>query len=84
MEYIEVKLDFKKVQDAIKKQLEEVCGSSYNSPIRKVVEDSLKGQEGSIKLMVDDIIKNAIGTEEFKKQMSDLVIHKLVEQALKR
>lgn len=84
MENLKIEIDGTKLQAALKKQLEDVCSSSYDSPVRKVIQEALKEQEGAIKKLVDEIISTAIGTEEFKKQMSDMVIGKLIEVALKK
>ena len=84
MEDIVINLTTEKIQNGISAALDELLKSSYSNPVKTLVEKALKDQEGEIKKVVDAIIVEAISNPEFKTRMSDMVIQRLVEAALKK
>lgn len=79
-----LELDFEKVKKALTLQFEAVCSATYDSPIRRAIEASMKENEGAIKKMIDAIIEKALSTDDFKEQVSKIVMTRLVESALKK
>lgn len=84
MSDIQITITVEKITKILETQLDEVLKSTYSNPVRDLVVSAIKGQEGAIKQVIDEIIVNAISNPEFKTKMSDLVIQRLVESALKK
>lgn len=84
MEKITIDITVDKIKQILGTQLDEVIKSSYSNPIRDIVAQSIKGQEGPIKLIIDSIITDAVSDPDFRKKMSDMVIQRMVESALKK
>jgi hypothetical protein len=81
-ENIKIEIGMDKIREALKIATDEIFKSSYNNPIKDLIEKSIKEKEGEIKSIVDSIIIQAIGDPEFKTQMADAVITSLVKRAL--
>ena len=84
METITIEIGIEKMKAAIGSLVEEVFKSSYNNPVKNAIEAAVKEKEGAIKKVVDEIIVDAISNPEFKKQIADNVIQRMVESAIKR
>ena len=84
MESIQVEISIEKLKVGLEKAVDEVFKCSYNNPVTKLLEDAIKAKDGQIKLLFDDIISKALDNPEFKEKISQTVISRLVESALKR
>ncbi len=72
------------IEAALKQALTKALADSYDSPVRKAVEASIKEKEGAIKSVVDEIITSAIADPAFKSRIADVVIAQMVNSAIKR
>lgn len=84
MENIIITIENSKVKEAFEEAAKELFKSSYNNPVKDLLEKSVKEKEGEIKKIVDEIVIEAIGNPEFKSKIADAVINSLVQSALKR
>ena len=82
MQEIEVKIGEDKIRLGVETAINELFKSSYSNPIQKILEDSIKQQQGKIKEIVDSIIVDAIGNPEFRARMAEIVLQKIVGAAL--
>lgn len=73
-----------KLREGIAKSIESVLKSEYSNPFADLVKKALSDQSGPLKTFIDEIIANALTQPEFKEKVSQVVITKLVESALKR
>lgn len=81
---ISINLSEELIRTGIETAMKEALKSSYSNPVSKIVDKALNDQAGEIKKIVDQIIVDAISNPEFKSKMSDMVIQRLVEMALKK
>lgn len=71
-----------KMKEALPKILEDIFSSSYSSPLRKVIDEELKSQDGVIKTVVSEIFTKALRDPKFKEQIGQVVLVKIVEKGL--
>jgi hypothetical protein len=84
MEAIKVEISEEKLRIGLEKAIDELFKSSYSNPINDILKKCVNEKEGEIKKIIDAIIVQAIGSPDFKTKMSDLVIQRMVESALKK
>ncbi len=84
MQEIEVKIGEDKIRLGVETAINELFKSSYSNPIQKILEQSIKEQEGKLKEIIDSIIVDAIGNPEFREKMANIVLQKIVDAALKK
>jgi uncharacterized protein YllA (UPF0747 family) len=84
METIQITLTEDQIRSGIEKSINDALKESYRNPIKEAVEKAIKENEGAIKKVVDEIIVNAVTNPEFKAKMSDIVLQRLVESALRK
>lgn len=84
MEDLTVVIPGAKLREYVEKNFEAVLTDRYGNPLKKCIEDAISGQGGAISKIVSEIIAESIGTPEFRAKMSDIVIQKMVEAAIRR
>ncbi len=84
MESIQIDITVEKLRKALQASCESVLSSSYDSPIRKAMEEAIKDKTGEIRLFVDSIITDAITNPDFKTQIAAEVMKRMIESALKK
>lgn len=84
MENIVIEIGLDKIKAGFEKSAEELFKSSYSNPIQKLLEESIKSKEGQIKLLVDEIIAGVIGTPVFKEKMTEVIMSRMIESALRK
>jgi len=84
METINITITSEQIETAVKSALTNALKDSYDSPVRKAVEASIKEKEGAIKQVVDSILTEAISSPEFKSRIADHVISLMVANAVKK
>jgi hypothetical protein len=84
MESIKIEIEAATIKTALEKQFESVLSSSYSNPVRTCIESALKEKDGEIKKIVDEIISQTLNNPEFKTKLSDIVLQRMVDAALKK
>ena len=56
--------------------------NKYDSPIKKVIEEEVKNQEGTIRVIVKEALNSIINSEETKKVIAQEVISKILSRGL--
>jgi hypothetical protein len=79
---IEIQITQEQIQEAVAKCVNEALERGYSNPVKDAVDAELKNVDGSIKVMVKELISNAINDDKFKEQMQKTVIEKLVLKAM--
>jgi hypothetical protein len=79
-----VEITTKKLGELMLKSIESVFTSSYDNPLKKAMEQSIRDQEGKLKKFIDGIIDEAISDPEFKTKIAGEVMKRMIENALKR
>lgn len=84
MEDIKLTVTQEQIQKAMEAAMVKALSDSYDSPVRKAVEESIKNADGLIKKAVNEIIGAAISDPEFKSRIADVVLTQMVASALKK
>lgn len=83
----DIKITSDEVQRIIQDQLPKIIAEAfdgYNSPINKAVEESVKEQEGAIKKMVNETLKNILKEPDFRTQLGERILEKVLTDGMKR
>ena len=84
----DIKIDsaevIKAINEALPKVLKDKLASSYDSPISKIVEEEIKGQDGIIRLFVRDLLKTVITDESFKSKIANELIAQIIQYGFKK
>jgi hypothetical protein len=54
------------IRDGIREGVKAALSRTYNNPIEKMADEAIKSQSESIRSLVDEAIKSAIGDEDFR------------------
>lgn len=84
MENLTIEITGQQIKDCFELQVGKILKDDYGNPIRRALEDAVKSKEGEIKKVVDEIIATAINDPQFKDRISQAVISRMVESALKK
>lgn len=82
MPEITITIPIERVQQAFKDAADEVFKSTYSNPVKDLLEEAVKDKSGEFKKVVDEIISAALTDPEFKKQVADTVIQRMVKAAM--
>lgn len=62
----------------------EFIKSSYGNPFKDCIEKCLKEKEGEIKKFIDGIITDTLGNPNFKTQIGEIMLTRMVEAAINK
>jgi hypothetical protein len=63
--------------------IENTLTDSYDSPIKKAVEEAVKLNEGAIKTLTQEMITKMISDEKFKQKLAEQIISRVLLNGLK-
>lgn len=72
------------IQKGLDIAAQELFKNSYSNPIKKLVEAAVDEKSSELRKVVDSIITEAITNPEFKTQMTNAVMSKIVEAAIRK
>lgn len=84
MENITISVTQDELQAAVEKAVKYALTTDYDNPVKETVDKAMKTQSGVISQMVTEIITTAVADPDFKKKLTDVVLAKMVESALKK
>lgn len=84
MENITISVTQDELQAAVEKAVKYALNTDYDNPVKEAVDKAMKTQSGVISQMVTEIITTAVADPDFKKKLTDVVLAKMVESALKK
>ena len=84
MDELTVTIPVSALREGFEKAAQELFKSSYSNPIKDLLDKAVKEKESQIKKIIDEIINQAIGTQEFKERLANVVMERLVESALRK
>ena len=77
-----------KIKEVIKKKLPEwfeaELSSDYSNPLKEIVEEEIRGKDGILRKMVKEILGNVVTDEEFKKELGQAILAKIISKGLSR
>lgn len=71
------------VQKALVEKLDDILSSSYHNPIKELLEEEIKKQDGELKTLISSTLRSAFTDDTFKQKLTDKVLEKLIEKGLK-
>jgi hypothetical protein len=83
-ESLKIEISYEKFKAAMLKSVDDIIGSTYSNPIKSMVESAFKDKEGQVKLFVEKIIAETLLTPDFKTKMSEAIMNKMIESALRK
>lgn len=84
MEDIKVEEIQKKVSELLPSFVIKALTDSYDSPLKKAVEESLKSQGGAIKQFIDKQLATLFQSKEFGQEVQKLLIAELLKRGFSR
>lgn len=82
MENVTIELSKELIVSSCQKAVESILGGSsysYDNPIKKAVENSLKNKQTEINMIVNKVITEVITSEEFKLKIQDIVSYSVLK-----
>lgn len=70
------------IQVALSTTVDSILKSSYGNPFKDCIERCLKEKDGEIKKFIDGIITETINNPNFKTQIGEIMLTRMVESAM--
>ena len=72
------------VEKNLPKMLEDALVDKYDSPLKKAVEEEVKGQDGLVRQMVREVIGSITTDPTFREKVGEAVIARIIANGLNR
>lgn len=84
MEDIKVKEIQARVNELLPEFVLKALSDSYDSPLKKAIDEAIKNQEGAIKQFIDKQLADLFASEEFGKEVQKTLITEILKKGISR